>query len=136
MPELIVEPHAEADLDELFESDPDTAAIIDVLLDEIFGNEELIQLLCTDRANRREDPAFDNERFIELWNDGYTIYRLKIWDMDGALINHRALHAYDGRSDCTHILGILHRDYAYDTAHEKVRRCVGDYESIGIYRAK
>ncbi|MFM2465127.1 hypothetical protein P0D87_15905 [Paraburkholderia sp. RL17-368-BIF-A] len=136
MSQLIVEPNAESDLDELFETDPDAAAIIDVLLDEIYGDEELIQLLCANRTARLEDPAFNNERFIELWDAGYTIYRLKIWDMDGGLLDQRVLHAYDGRSACTHILGILHRDYAYDTAHEKVRRCVEDYDAIGIYRAK
>jgi len=136
MPRLIVQPSAEADLDELYEIDEEAAATINVLLDEIYGNEQLIELLCRDRVARREDPAFDNERFIELWNDGYTIYRLKMWDFDGALIPYRVLHAYDGRTDCTHILAILPREHSYDTAHEKVRRCVGDYDALGFYRAK
>jgi hypothetical protein len=135
MPDLIVEAHAEQDLDTLFLEDEDTAAIIDVLLDEIYGNEDLIQLLCTDRSRRMEEPAFTNERFIELWNIGYTIYRLKMWDLEDSLLSHRTLHAYDGRSDCTHILAIIHRDHAYDTNHPQVRRCVADYDAIGIYRA-
>lgn len=135
MASLIVEPNAEADLDELYELNEDAAAIITVLLDDIYANDDLIEILCKNRSSRYKDPAFNNERFIELWNDGYTIFRLKIWDFDGALLDYRVLTAYDGRTDCTHVLGILHRDFAYDTSHPKVRRCISDYDAIGIYRA-
>lgn len=48
MPRLIVQPSAEADLDELYEVDEEAAATISVLLDEIYGNEQLIELLCRD----------------------------------------------------------------------------------------
>nr|WP_179254160.1 hypothetical protein [Burkholderia sp. AU33423] len=136
MPSLIVEPNAEADLDELFDQDEDAAAVINVLLDEIYGNNGLIEILCENRSARHEDPAFNVERFIELWEDGYTVFRLKIWNFDGALLDYRVLTCYDGRTDCTHVLGILHREFAYDTSHPKVRRCISDYEAIGIYRAK
>lgn len=131
---FIVELAAERDLDEIFEEDEDSAAVIDVLLEEFCNHPEWADLLEKDRTRRIQDPAFENQKFEEAWRKGYFFFRLKLWNLDGGLVPYRILHATDRRTDNAHIFGIFARDIAYDINHTKVQRCFTDYDVLGIYR--
>lgn len=133
MTKFIVEPSADGDIDELFDTDEDTAATILVVLDELMARPNLRDRLFRHGYRNVENPTFDVEQISRFFRRDYVIYRIKIWDEDGSLLPYRALYAYDGRTETYHVLGIFHRQYAYDETHPKVQRMLADYEALGLF---
>lgn len=130
---FIVEAAADADLDELFEIDEDAAATVLAVLEEIDANDRLQERLFRHGHRNVANPTFEVKEISSLFKHDYVVFRLKFWDENGHVIPYRALYAYDGRTETYHVLGILHREHAYDHSHPKLKRLLADYESLGIF---
>lgn len=92
--------------------------IIDSLLDHNFG---------VDHA-----AAYHVSKWIEFWNVGYNIWRLKIWIEPKGSLRYRIVYAYEPKSLQYHVLAIVHRDFDYKTDHEITKRILKAYKSLGI----
>ncbi|GAA0215302.1 hypothetical protein GCM10009125_00420 [Castellaniella daejeonensis] len=139
MHSVIVEPAAEQDLDEMWESkEPDAedaVALIEAALEEIAYDEEFLSRMWRRREMRHSEPTVEADRIVVQWHRGRNLHRLKIWDFPengGGLIGWRVVYAYDGRCDSYHILGIIRRDINYDEQHPHFQRIVKDYDALGI----
>lgn len=139
MPFLIVEPAAEQDLNDMWESDdPDAehaVAIIEAALQEAGHDDEFLSRMWRRHETRHKTPTIEADRIVSQWRKGRNLLRLKIWDFPeygGRLLAWRVVCAYDGRSDCYHVLGIIRRDTDYDQRHPHIQRILGDYDSIGL----
>lgn len=135
---LFIEPSAEVDLVELFNSATTDAQISDitalaVLLDEIGADRDFLSRMHKGDVRRFEEPSTHTARVVKFWREGYNVLRLKVWNQ-GALIPYRVIYAYDPRSDAFHILGIIHRTHCYDASHPRVKKLLTEYLSLGIPR--
>lgn len=132
---LIIEPSAEEDLDEIWESGlpgaEDVVATIEVLLEEIASDRDFLARMHQPHVRRLDEPSADTDRVIGLWKAGYNILRLKVWD-NGALVPYRVIYAYDPRHDAFHVLAIAPRENCYDDKHPRTQRILRDYYSLGI----
>ena len=139
---VIVEPAAETDLDNLWASgDAEKRAavsLIEVSLEEVAHDDGFL-----DRMYRRHETlvataTIDADRLVAFWNDRTeprNLSRLKLWHVPeegGRLCPYRIVYAVDARSDSYHILGIVHRNTDYDRNHPLIARILRDYDDLGI----
>lgn len=123
---------AERDLEELYEKDPDAAAEIEVLLEILQENEVLASHLGEYYRNYIH-PDFDVGAYVELFQKGIPIYRLKYFDAKGELLPYRIIHVCSFRNDVAYIMAIVHRSFNYDIKHPIVKRILSDCKAIGLY---
>lgn len=129
---VLFEEAAQNDLDALWETDEDAAALIFAIVEEFQDDPELGSTLVQHGYREITDPAYEVSKFWELWHQGLNLYRLKFWDEDGGAVPYRIIYAHHPPNDTIHILGIIPRKINYDTSHPTVRRICNDYERLGI----
>lgn len=129
---VLFEEAAQNDLDEIWQIDVDAAAAIVVLMEEFQDSPEVADTLIKHGYHDYRDPAYSVSRFLELWHQGLNLYRLKFWDEDGSIVSYRIIYAHNPKTDCIHVLGIIHRNFNYDTSHPVVCRICSGYERLGI----
>lgn len=117
MARLITIEAFEAELDALYETHPQDAAMIDALIEELMDDDELVGTLCheTPKWHYRYKPPFEVKRFEECWNRGKRVYLLKVYDEDGHLIPHRVFVGHDIQTDDYIALSVQPRSTSYDT---------------------
>ncbi len=134
MPALEYSQDAQEKLDDLYDEDEDSAALIDVLFEELEQQPMLLNELCHPGNQYRNDPPFEIKRFQELWRNRYTIYILKIKRHDGTTIEHRVIYAHHPQRDCYYILDLMKREIDYEADAEFIKRICQLYEDYGIPR--
>ncbi|MBV7482497.1 type II toxin-antitoxin system RelE/ParE family toxin [Bordetella sp. BOR01] len=139
MHSLIIEPGAEADLDQLWESGApqaeDAVALIEAVFDELANDSEFLARMWRRQERRMAEPSIEADRIVSLWRTGRNLLRLKLWDFPehgGALLPWRVVYAYDARSEAYHVLGVIQRDTNYETHHPHIQRILRDYDALGI----
>lgn len=121
------------DLDNLYLSDEDAAADIEVLLQELESGPEWLWKLSRPEGYRNyTTPCVDSTKFLELWNKGYNLFRLKVYNAPHVR-NYRILYACDFHTDTIHILAVVNRDFDYDPHHPIVKRVIADYNGLAFY---
>lgn len=123
---------SEDELDALWESDEDSAALIEELLWQFEENEDLLDELCREKRHVLHVPDFEVKRFQYMWNSGYTIYILKIWPSSGREIHYRVLYAHHPQADSYHVLTVMQRDINYESDKELIDTLIAACEEIGI----
>ncbi|MGZ7132607.1 MAG: hypothetical protein ACXVH6_04440 [Halobacteriota archaeon] len=129
---VLFEESAQSDLDAIWESDEEAAATIVVLMEEFQDSPEIAATLIRHGYHDYRDPEYNVSRFQELWHQGLNMYRLKFWDEDGSPVPYRIIYAHNPITDCIHVLGVIHRNFDYDTSHPTVCRICAEYERLGI----
>jgi hypothetical protein len=123
---------AQQQLRDLMGSDPKAAGEIVAVLDEIQGNQGLLEcLLETDF----EDERFSITPVVQLQRLQWNCWRLtlfKVTDDTREKIPFRILYAFDSLSRIYHVLAIEPRATAYDTG--TIARVAAQCESLGIRR--
>jgi len=92
--------------------------IIESLLDHNFGDEHT--------------AAYHVSKWLEFWNAGYNIWRLKIWMEPKGSLRYRIVYAYEPQTLQYHVLAIVHRDFDYKRDHEITSRILKAYNDLGI----
>lgn len=124
----------EDELDALWDSDEDAAALIEELLWQFEDAPELLDELCRERRHVTHNPSFEVKRFKHMWNKGYTVYALKIWPDEGRAIQYRVLYAHHPQKDIYYVLTVMQRDIDYDADKHLINKIIAAYEEIGIPR--
>ena len=132
MADLILMPDVEAELDALYESEPETVDLIDVLFDALANNKEVLDVLCKPMYRYNFQPPFEIKRFQEVWHRGYNIYTLRVYDASGTLLNRRVLIGHDAQRDTYFPLAFPERDHAYDTTDRLFAGVIRRYDEAGI----
>ncbi len=128
-------PIAEQELDNLWEQDENAAADIETALEEISSNPLIFNHLSDKKYRHIGKPGqadFESQAFEALYRKGLNLFRLKFWDVNGAVINYRVIYAHHPQADCFYILAVVNRDFNYDITHPIVQRVRRDYDSLGI----
>ena len=134
MPELIICEVADAFLDELYATDEASAAFMDVVLQELSGDQECLATLHLDVPKWvfHLSLTFEFKRFGEAWALKRRIYILKPRDDQGHHLDYRMLVAHDTRDDNYYILRVAHRKDAYDPTSQEFAELIAAYDERGI----
>lgn len=128
---LVLSRGAQDDLEQLWADDEVAAAAIDVLLQEVQGNQHLLDMLTAHDFGAYGTERFHVSRWVTQQRQDRNLWRLKLWDLERQGIRYRVVYALDQRRRY-HVLGIVHRDFNYDPNDECSRRILAEYDDLDI----
>lgn len=132
MPQILLCKEAENELDELYETDEDAAAMFDLLIEELSQDQQMLDRLCLPANHYKYAPPFDVDRFVEAQRQGKNIYRVKVRRGDGSLVPWRMLLGFHAQKDTYYVLAVTDREFSYDTNQPAFRSLLVRYEQAGI----
>jgi len=127
---LFVHADAEDDLEALWDKAPDAAARITVLLQELEGNQDLLDRLTQHDFGAYGVADFHVSKWVEQWKKGKDLWRLKVWDLEEKGVNYRIVYAFVPGKGHYHVLGIVPRGFNYEADHKLTRRILAAYEDL------
>lgn len=128
--QLIVHEDAKADLKQLAGHDSVSAARIVALLEEIEGDQDLLDCLTQHDFGHDRTAGFHVSKWNQLWRAGADLWRLKAWDLEDKGIRYRVVYAYIPGKQRYYILGILPRSWNYEKTHPLTKRILSAYELL------
>ncbi|MDZ7750148.1 MAG: hypothetical protein U5S82_00455 [Gammaproteobacteria bacterium] len=127
---LFLHDDAVADLDTLWLTDFDVAKRITVLLEELKGNQGLLDRLTQHKYGANRSADFDVSKWQEQWHKGRNLWRLKIWDLEDTGLRYRVIYAFDPKKHHYYILAVAPRSFNYAEAHPLTVRIRRAYEEL------
>lgn len=128
---LAIYDDAEKDLDALWDSDEDAAADIDVLLDEIRGDQNLLDLMTVDGY---VGDKFDVVEMRYFRRTRLNIWRLKAGYLEADWTQYRIIYAFEPKKKTYHVLAVMPREKDYEKDRQFVARLERAYDDLGIPR--
>lgn len=127
---LFLHDDAEDDLENLWDEAPEAAARIAVLLEELEGNQDLLDRLTQHDFGSYHSADFHVSKWVEQWKKGKDIWRLKVWELEDKGLQYRVVYAFVPVKSHYHVLGIVPRDFNYDADHQLTKRILAAYENL------
>ncbi len=94
MYKIVLHDDAKADLLAIYRVDTTAGARIAAVLQEIEGNQELLDSLTQHNYGRDHTALFNVSKWFELWKKQKDIWRIKIWDLEDKGLRYRIVYAY------------------------------------------
>lgn len=117
---------AKADLEKIRETDPETAADLLVFLQELQGDQDLLDRLSQHGYSTEASDWVENidvQRIQSLWRRGLNLWRLKLWDLEREGLKYRVVYAFVPKGRVYHVLAIVARtDFNYELDHPVTQR--------------
>jgi mRNA-degrading endonuclease RelE of RelBE toxin-antitoxin system len=120
---------AEDDLDRLFTDDPDAAADVAVLIEEIAGDQYRLDSLSIDG---HVDDRMDVAMFRSMQKRRLNLWRLKAGELSADWLSYRIIYAFDAPKKAYHILAIIHRGTDYERDRPLIDRLERAYHGLGL----
>jgi hypothetical protein len=123
---------AENDLEELWKSQPDGAALVQALLEELASDQVQFDHLTDDGYGKSDASARFN---ITKWNTQWygkrrNLWRIRFYALDQLGLAYRIVYAFVPREiDCC-VLAVAHRDFNYEPSHEITQRILRAYDEV------
>lgn len=128
---LFIHKDAKDDLELLWSSDSTAAAQITVFFEELDENQDLLDRLTQhDFGHSRGSAQLSVSKWQSLWNRGFDIWRLKLWDLENIGIQLRIIYAYIPIKNNYHILAIAPRSFNYDEKDPISERIITAYSGL------
>lgn len=125
---------AELDLDALYDEDEDGAAAIDVFLDEAASSQDILDRFTVDGYRSYaldSEHDFEVKRWKELWSR-LGLLRLRLFGVPGSAGSHRIIYAFHSIERRYYILGIVPREFNYESDHPLSQRIIRAYRDLDI----
>lgn len=132
MPTLSIHPDAAADIRALMAKDRFAAGKVVALLQQAKADPAIIDSLLDHDFGADHAAAYHVSKWLEFWNVGYNLWRLKIWMEPKGSLRYRIVYAYEPRSLQYHVLAVVHRDFDYKRDHEITSRILKAYKDLGL----
>lgn len=132
VPTLTIHPDAAGDLRRLMARDRFAAGKVAALLQQAKHDPKIIDSLLDHDFGADHTTAYHVSKWLEFWNIGYNIWRLKIWIEPKGSLRYRIVYAYEPKSLQYYVLAIVHRDFDYKSDHEITSRILNAYRDLGI----
>lgn len=132
MRSIVLHRGAQADLEALWDEDSDAAAAIYALLQEVKGNQALLDVLTTHDFGAHGTNRFHVSEWTAEQRKGRNLWRLKIWELEDQGIRYRVVYAFDPRLHRHFVLGIVDRDFNYDESDSRAQRILAAYDRLDI----
>ena len=127
---LFIHRDAVADLVALRAVDGRSAARILALLETLKDDPDLLDRLTQHEYGRGRVAEIHVSRWIEQWNKGRNLWRLKIWDLEGKGVRQRIVYAFEPTTGKHHVLGVVPREFNNDSDHPLSRRIFAAYDDL------
>ncbi|MGD0959255.1 MAG: hypothetical protein ABSB19_05545 [Methylomonas sp.] len=127
---LFIHKDAEDDLEKIWSDHFESAARITVLLEEIKGNDDLLDRLTQHDFGSYGSADFHVSKWLDQWNRGNDLWRLKIWDLEHCNEKYRIVYAFIPTKKHYHVLGIVPREFNYDASNELTKRILDAYQNL------
>lgn len=127
---LFVHDDATADLEALWETEPQAAARIADLLEQLEGDSDLLDRLTQHDYGAYHSADFHVSKWQEHWRKGRDLWRLKVWDLEDKGLRYRVVYAFKPREQHYHVLAIAPREFDYDTSHPISQRILRAYQEL------
>jgi hypothetical protein len=129
----------EQDLFDLQSQDARAYALWDEVVELIWGNDRIAELLTLNNSNHYEQPHFDTMHISVLCQAGFNVARVKLYQADGSRpLDHRLLYSIDYPSSAFEarltMLALMPRAENYEPTQPYVARALADYDKLGIRR--
>ena len=105
---LFVHDDATTDLVAIRETDKQTAASILIQLQELKSNQDLMDRLTQHNYGADETADFHVSRFVEQWNQGKNLWRLKYWNLGFETKHYRIVYAFIPLGQVIHVFLLAH----------------------------
>lgn len=132
VPTLTIHPDAAGDLRRLMARDRFAAGKVAALLQQAKHDPKIIDSLLDHDFGADHTTAYHVSKWLEFWNIGYNIWRLKIWIEPKGSLRYRIVYAYEPKSLQYYVLAIVHRNFDYKSDHEITNRILNAYRDLGI----
>lgn len=127
---LFVHADAEADLERLWDDEPVAAARIAALLEELEGNQDLLDRLTQHDFGSQPSADFHVSKWQAFWKQRKDLWRLKIWALERRNCRYRVVYAFIPGKAHYYVLGIAPRTFNYEPTHELTQRILRAYEAL------
>jgi len=127
---LFVHDDAGGDLEQLWQNAPIAAARIAVLLEELEGNQDLLDRLTQHDFGAHQSADIHVSKWHEQWRKGKDLWRLKVWDLEDKSLRYRIVYAFVPGKKHYHVLAIAPRTFNYEPAHKLTKRILKAYEAL------
>lgn len=131
---LCIHDDAKEDLENLWLKDATTAALISVFLEQLEVDQTLLDALTIQDYGRRTGENFNVSKWYEYWRKGYGLWRLKILELEARGVYYRIIYAFEPLISRYHVLGIIDRDFNYDSNDHRTKRILAAYDSLCIQK--
>lgn len=126
---------AEKDLDEIWDSDPDSAAFLEALLEQIKADQNLLDALTVRDFGKYGGETFSISQWFDQWHRGYDLWRMKAWELEEQHIQYRIIYAFETGKQRYHVLAIVHRSkFNYERDHPLTKRILVAYDRLCLPR--
>lgn len=110
MPRLDIHEDAQRDLDDLRPAHPGLVRRILAILQEIKADPRLLSALLDHGFGDAKDETVGVKKWLEQWNAGRDIWRLKIWELESVKVKYRIIYAYVPGDQAFVVLAVQRRD--------------------------
>ncbi|MGY6555737.1 MAG: hypothetical protein ACXIUM_14560 [Wenzhouxiangella sp.] len=112
------------------QTEPQTAGRILALLEQIGGDQRLLDSLTVHDFGNRGTEDFHVSRWQEQWRKGRDLWRLKAWDLERQGLQYRIVYAYLPGKLKYFVLAIAPREFDYDATHPIGQRILHAYQEL------
>ena len=119
------------DLRQVYLKSNASGAVIEAILEELeAGNQGLLEILLEHGSVRREQPSFDIQKWVVLWDAGFELWRLKPFVRPLTPSQFRVIYAYVPSKRLYVVLGIVPRSFGYDPTNALSVRILRAYAEL------
>ena len=130
MPTLKLHSDARSDLESIYREDRAASARLLAMLQQIAADPDLMDRLTQHDYGAYETQTFHVSRWQGQWQKGKNLWRLKNWDLEAQGLRYRVIYAFRPRQQEHIILGIVPRDFNYDSNHPVSQRIFTAYDHL------
>ncbi len=123
---------AEQDLESLWGTDEEAAARITVRLEHLKADQSLLDALTIQDFGNRDGEPFHVTRWIEQQRNRRNLWRLKEWDLERQGLRYRVVYTLDPRISRYYVLGVINRDFNYESTDPRTQRIIDAYDQLDI----
>lgn len=134
-PRLSVHPDASGDIRLLIDMGGAAAIAgyrIAALLEQARKDASIVASLLTHDFGVNRSEPYHISKWQAFWNQGFDIWRIKIWDDPHGSLPYRIVYAYEPPRLVYHVLGVVPRSFKYDLNHPLTVRIVGAYRDLAL----
>ena len=129
---LAIDLGAKADLDGIWETDPESAGVLQATLQQMVADQRLLDSLTIKDFGAYGTEVIHVDQWVEQQRLGRNLWRLKHWELEGKGRQYRVVYALDPRVSRYYVFGIFSRDFNYDAADARTKRVIAAYDKLGI----
>lgn len=131
---IAIHDDAQADLEEIWNSDADAAADIETFLEEAKLNQATLSNLTQNGYIQYGEWPYDVKEWGEAKRQRYNLWRVRLLWLEGKASKFRIVYAFHPTEFRYYVLGVVDREFNYAIKHPISKRITAAYDALCIPR--